>query len=184
MKLTLAELKGVVREAIKLYHGSPYGGIKQFTDFKGRIPFVFFSPSVDTALEYTKVLNVAGRDPGGERSSQRTLYHVDVDFPESEIFDTGKNPEHAALYDQFRKEAYQKDPEDVYGILIWTPEIPGSSRRIELPPWSSIHGLFPFAVEKGFRAIWFSEGSQGPSLAVRIQDAGRIHISKTENVDD
>lgn len=176
-------LRDLIREHIKLLHGSPYGGIRKFTDFKGRIPFIFFTPSKQTALEYTNVLNLAGADPGGERTTNKTLYHVEIGLSDSEIFDTGKHEDHKQLYRQCKKEAYQADSENILGALISTPVLPGSTMRAELPPFSSIYELFPFVAKRGFRAIWFSEGVQGPSLAIRIEDAGLVRIEQAEELE-
>jgi hypothetical protein len=189
MKIAISDIRRIVRESIKLYHGSPYRGIKKFSDFRGRIPYIFFTPHRGTAIEYSRTVShvdttFSRKDPGGERASGPTLYSVRLDFSDADVFDTGRNPEHAEIYKKIQDDLWKLDDEDFPSKLIWTPILPGSSSRVELPNWTEIRKIFPEIAKLGFRAIWFSEGPQGASLAIRLEDAGSVHIEEVEEFDD
>jgi len=161
---------------IPFYHGSPYSGMKNTSDFEGR--YLFLTPSRSVASSYTTTLPASGRRPQlFEVEDQKTIYTLRITTLPHEIFDT-RNDEHQQLYTEIRDELkYELDPEDWPSRdLTATPNIPDSPISLGgyFPDFGSGLNIIPKLQELGFRALWVSEGSQGASLGLFYSEDAEI----------
>ena len=119
---------------MRLFHGSPYGGLRDFREFIGRkgAPAVFFTEDRHVAEDYARTrpewsdATHSAFDPGTGGASP-TIYEVTIDASPEEILDT-RRPEHAEMYQAFRRAMRQDDPDDPASGLLRTPMMEDGSR--------------------------------------------------------
>lgn len=166
---------------MRMYHGSPYGGIESFDDVRFRP--VFFTADKEVARAYAEGKGILGaqRDPGTGRRAP-TVYVVDVDVVGA--FDM-RRPEHMALYDRMRLEMIRDHAgdEDVMHDYPKSTSEGFVDRRLGLPGFGYVRPLWRMLKEKmpgKFDSIWASEGSQGESLAM-FEPRGKVELISTSN---
>lgn len=162
----LSELGLLTQENPSYYHGSPYSGL-DLAAYENEILFVTPSPSV--AHHYTVVLPASGRRPRATVLDKKTIYTFDVNINQEDIFDT-RYPEHENAYQEIRNELKKiLDPEDWPSKrLVATPSLPDSTMNTSgyFPDFGSGLEIVTEFKNRGFRALWVSEGSQGASLGL------------------
>ena len=167
-KIALGMLKEEVKRTDHFYHGSPYSGLISTTEFEGR--YLFLTPSPGIARDYTIKLPASGKRPKKRRViNQKTIYTLKVNLSKDVIFDT-RRPEHQRLYREIRSQLkLEIESEDWPSKdLMLTPDLPDSSLSTAgfYPDFGSGLNIIPSLQERGFRALWVSEGSQGASLGL------------------
>jgi hypothetical protein len=151
-----------MREAI-FYHGSPYGGLKDFDDVK---PPVFFTKDRHVARDYA-IGHVAGaqKDPGASGKKDPVVYKVDLD--PGKILDF-RDPKIKKMYEELREKeiVHVRDdmkwmyrPVDAEGFLMSGSGLPNFATTRMIMSMFKKHG-------HPYDSILIDEGSQGISLAV------------------
>ncbi len=167
----------------RMWHGTPYGPIRSFSEFA--VPRAYFTPSPAVAKDYTHGPGIAsGRRPAGVTGSTPSIYEVEVDLEPDEVFDT-RRPEHQALYEEIRQEIKRRFPNDrdewIDRDLIRTPsDVPGWSGHY--PGYGTGLALIPYLKDRGFAGLLLSEGSQGASLLVFDRPGERAKIIRDVDV--
>lgn len=166
----------------EFYHGSPYssGQIEDFSSFDLVGNILFLTPCRHIAEEYRTPLMGAGRRPTKVNvENTPVVYTVRINIPDDQIFDTRK-PAHAQIYEDMMEQLLAEDEDERYRDLVHTPWLPGCTVNTAglLPSWGTVRVIRPLLLQRGFRATWINEGSQGASLALfHPEDAKIINIS-------
>ena len=157
---------------MKMYHGSPYGGLTNFDNVE---PPVFFTEQYNVAFEYAVRKKLGGQKNPGINNKQPTIYTVEI-F-NINPFDMRKK-EHKEIYSYIRNTL----PDDT---KIDFPKLSSEGfidSHTRLPSYGKTR-LFMEVFKDVFDSIWVAEGSGERSLAL-FETIGKVKIIKIEKVEE
>jgi 8-oxo-dGTP pyrophosphatase MutT (NUDIX family) len=158
--------------SMRMYHGSPYGGLDDFDNVR---PPIFFTLDKNVARQYALGQIVGAQADPGTTNMVPTIYTVDISGVSP--FDM-RRPEHMQMYEQVRP-AYNIENHDDRAPPLHAEGFIQSG--FGLPNYGQVRLLWWMIGNHGFDSVWVDEGTQGISLAI-FQPHGKIIIIDKQEV--